>query len=354
MSVLCQEGVLSMGALDSVKISDDLIRSYWHPIGHKSELANDRDYVRFEIKDFEVVVINDKGNFVAFDNLCPHRGARFFTDDFGNSIVKCLYHGWSYSRGKVNVAGIKTFQGCGIEHAALNEFHLEACGDFLFFAIEPNTSLSEQLGPEMYSVLQKVGGDIDFCADFNRYPFQCDWTIALENALEPYHIPLIHSDTLATLQLGIGINEFFGENSIWYSPVENEKVEKRLKSLNRFYATTDPYPGYMSIFLFPFSMISSTFGYSYSVQHFFPSTSVDSTFFTSRLYPAKNSDPRYKKMTSAFVQSSADINRKIFEEDHQICRRIPSKSWSTSAPKFTSTLEQKLLHFRASCEKWNK
>ena len=343
-----------MSALDSVTISDDLIRSYWHPIGHTSELANDRDFVRFDIKDFEVVVINDKGNFVAFDNLCPHRGARFFTEDFGNSIVKCLYHGWSYSRGKVNVAGIKTFQGCGIEHAALNEFHLEACGDFLFFAIEPRCSLQDQLGPDVSSILKRVGGDIDSRADFNRYPFKCDWAIALENALEPYHIPLIHTDTLATLQLGVGVNEFFGENSIWYSPVENEKVEKRLKSLSRFYATTEPFQGYMSIFLFPFSMISSTFGYSYSVQNFFPSPSADSTFFTSRLYPAKNSEPRYKDMTSGFVQSSAEINRKIFDEDHQICMRIPSKSWSTSPPRFTSTLEQKLLHFRASCAPWKK
>lgn len=343
-----------MKVLDSVKIADDLIRSYWHPIGHKSELACDRDFIRFEIKDFEVVVINDKGNFVAFDNLCPHRGARFFTEDFGNQFVKCLYHGWSYSRGKVNVAGIKNFQGCGIEQAALNEFRLETCGDFLFFAIEPKNSLEEQLGQEVFSILQRVSGDIESCADFNRYPFQCDWTIALENALEPYHIPLIHTETLATLQLGVGVNDFFAENSIWYSPVENEKVAKRLKSLNRFYATTDPFQGYMSIFLFPFSMISSTFGYSYSVQNFFPSPSTQSTFFTSRLYPAKNSEPRYKDMTSGFVQSSADINRKIFDEDHQICRRIPSNSWSTSPPRFTSTLEQKLLHFRASCAQWNK
>jgi len=343
-----------MSALDSAKISGDLIRSYWHPIAHKSELSNDRDFVRFDISDFEVVIINDKGDFVAFDNLCPHRGARFFTEDFGNKFVKCLYHGWSYSRGKVNVAGIKTFQGCNIEQAALNQFHLEQCGEFLFFAIEPQTTLEEQLGPEVFTILQGIGQGIDSRADFNRYPFECNWTIALENALEPYHIPLIHSDTLASLQLGVGENVFYGENSIWYSPVESEKVYKRLKSLNRFYAATDAYQGYMSIFLFPFSMISSTFGYSYSVQNFFPSPSTESTFFTSRLYPSRNSDPRYRDMTAGFVQSTAEINRKIFDEDHQICKRIPSKSWSTSFPKFISTLEQKLLHFRQSCANWNK
>lgn len=343
-----------MTILDSTIISDDLVRSYWHPIAHKSELANDRDFVRFNIKDFEVVVINDKGNYVAFDNLCPHRGARFFTEDSGNKIVKCLYHGWSYSFGKVNVAGVKNFQGCDIASARLNEFQLKEHGEFLFFAIEPVMTLQEQLGTEVWTLLAKIGSDIDCCADFNRYPFECDWTIALENALEPYHIPLIHTETLAALKLGVGKNEFYGENSIWYSPVEDEKVEKRLKSLGRFYAVNDPFQGYMSIFIFPFSMISSTYGYSYSIQNFFPALTTDQTFFTSRLYPAKNSEPKYKEMTSAFVESSAQVNRKIFDEDHQICKRISAKSWSTSAPKFTSSLEQKLLHFRESCAKWKK
>ena len=90
------------------------------------------------------------------------------------------------------------------------------------------------------------------------------------------------------------------------------------------------------------------------MQHFFPSATTDYAYFTSRLYPVKNSDERFKNMTSGFVQSSADINRKIFDEDHQICKRIPSQSWSTSAPRYTSTLEQKLLHFRQSCDRWNK
>lgn len=343
-----------MTILDSTKISDDLVRSYWHPIAHKSELANDRDFVRFDIKDFEVVVINDKGNYIAFDNLCPHRGARFFTADNGNQMVKCLYHGWSYSFGKVNVAGIKKFQGCDIAAAKLNEFQLAVCGEFIFFAVSPIMSLDEQLGSEVYNLLLKIGSDIDCLADFNRYPFECDWTIALENALEPYHIPLIHTQTLATLNLGEGGNEFYGENSIWYSPIENETVGKRLKSLSRFYSATEPFQGYMSIFIFPFSMISSTFGYSYSMQSFFPAIDTEHAFFTSRLYPTKNSDPKYKNMTAAFVESSAQINRKIFDEDHQICKRIPAKSWSTSPPKFISSLEDKLLHFRRSCAKWNK
>ncbi len=342
-----------MSHSDSIKIADSLVRSYWHPIAHKSELANDRDFVRFEIKDFEVVVFNDKGNFVAFDNLCPHRGARFFTEDHGNQFVKCLYHGWSYSFGKVNVAGSKNFHNCAIENAKLNEFKLAQCGDFIFFALEPITTLQTQLGAEVWAQLEKISGDIAIREDCNRYPFECDWTISLENALESYQLPLIPAETLDTLKLGAGENAFFGENSIWYAPVENEKVEKRLKSLSRFFAATDPFQGYQSIFIFPFSMISSTYGYSYSMQNFFPTATTKQTFFTSRFYPTKNSDPRYTEMTKLFADSSAQMNRKIFEEDHQICLRIPSTSWSTTAPAFTSIFEQKLLHFRRSCAKWD-
>lgn len=66
-----------MKVLDSVKIADDLIRSYWHPIGHKSELACDRDFIRFEIKDFEVVVINDKVISLHL-TICAHTGGHVF------------------------------------------------------------------------------------------------------------------------------------------------------------------------------------------------------------------------------------------------------------------------------------
>lgn len=330
-------------------ISRALVNAYWHPLCMRNQISADKDYVRFNVLDFEVVVFNDKGNLIAFDNRCPHRGTRFFIEDQGNQRIICPYHGWSFASGTLRVPNAKSFEGCDIGKANLNFFELSVCGDLVFFSVTPETSLKAQLGEDIFTLLEKITTGLDKCADFNRYGFESDWPISLENALEPYHIPMVHRDTLATLKLGVGHNYFSGQNSIWYAPVENEKVERRLTSLNKYFSVDEPYQGYMSIFIYPFSMLSSTFGYSYSMQNFFPALRDDLTYFTSQLYPAPLTNERYSEIASAFITSTAAVNRQVFEEDHSICKRVPADTWSWQPPRYVNVLEEKLLHFRASC-----
>ena len=64
---------------------ETLIRDYWHLVAHRSELANPGDFVRLDWAAGELVLHNDEGEIVAFDNLCPHRGGRFFTEDRGSA-----------------------------------------------------------------------------------------------------------------------------------------------------------------------------------------------------------------------------------------------------------------------------
>lgn len=336
----------------SKQIAPALVNAYWHPLCLKSQVAGDKDFVRFNVLDFEIVVFNDAGNLIAFDNRCPHRGTRFFIEDVGNQRILCPYHGWSYSSGQLRIPDAKSFTGCDVGKAGLNFFKLAYCGELVFFAIEPRASLVDQLGKDIYALIEHMTPGLSGVSDFNRYEFESDWSISLENALEPYHIPLVHRDTLATLKLGRGENVFHGENSIWYAPVENEKVARRLESLSRFFAPRDAFLGYMSIFLYPFSMLSSTYGYSWSMQNFFPSSRDDRTWFTSQLFPLSAASARYEEIVSTFMTSTAENNRAVFDEDHSICKRIPGDTWTWDAPRYFSSTEAKLLHFRASCAEW--
>jgi hypothetical protein len=102
--------------------------------------------------------------------------------------------------------------------------------------------------------------------------------------------------------------------------------------------------------MFPFSMITSTFGYSYSVQNFFPSLRDENTTnFTSRLLTTKLSNEKYDQILSSFFESTININRTVFEEDHEICKLIPRDSWSIEPLKYMSTDEIKINHFRQIC-----
>ena len=82
------------------------------------------------------------------------------------------------------------------------------------------------------------------------------------------------------------------------------------------------YDSYHSTYIFPFLFVSSTFGFSFSIQTFFPSNDKFKTHFRSRVYESKLVDKNKRSLLKNFFDSSLDINRLIFEEDAEICSKI--------------------------------
>jgi len=328
-------------------ISERLWAENWHLLAHRSELAEARDFIRFDIAGREVVLHHDGASVIAFDNRCPHRGARIFDGDAGRERFLCRYHGWSYAKGRLFVADRESLAHCPIDQVKLNELELCWIGDFAFVAEAPSQPLDVQLAG-LAPLVEEISFGIDRRWDFNRYVYEADWRIALENALEPYHIGSIHPKTLNTLKLAAGTNRYFGRNSIWSAPLGDERMAKRMKSLSRLFDLTHQFEGYESIYLFPFTMISSTFGFSQSIQHFLPTKMTERTYFTSRLFSGRLNANVNPDLVASLMTSSASMNRAVFEEDHAICKRVSFDTWSMEPPRFWSASEEKLLHFRRS------
>lgn len=319
----------------------------WHLLAHRSELAASRNFLRFDILGREVVLYHDGASVIAFDNRCPHRGARIFDGDTGCERFLCRYHGWSYAKGRIFVADKASLAHCSIDQIALNTLHLAWMGDFVFVAQTPAQALEDQLaglGP----MLEDISHGIGQRWDFNRYLYEADWRIALENALEPYHVGPIHPNTLNTLNLQPGENRYYGRNSVWSAPLGDERMVRRMRSLSRLFDLPHQFEGYESLYLFPFTMISSTFGFSQSVQHFLPATTPEHTHFTSRLFTGRLRPAIKPELVTSFMESSATMNRAVFNEDHDICKRVARDTWSMDPPRFWSASEEKLLHFRES------
>jgi phenylpropionate dioxygenase-like ring-hydroxylating dioxygenase large terminal subunit len=248
-----------------------LMNSYWHLICHRKELPGNGDFIKFKTIIGDVVVFNDFGSIKVFDNKCAHRGADIYGENFGSKPATCKYHGWTYINGNIVVPNPQDFEGCQLSLAKLNLYETEWCGDFMFFSVAPADDLYKQLDGAA-EILENISFNINSSIDINQYSYECYWPIAIENALEPYHISLVHPESLALLGLEMGENNFFGGNSIWRSRIGNGRIEKQLTSIKKFFEIDYSYDGYMSLYIFPFSMISSTFGFSYSLQNFFPLT----------------------------------------------------------------------------------
>jgi phenylpropionate dioxygenase-like ring-hydroxylating dioxygenase large terminal subunit len=336
----------------SMQLDNHFFNSFWHLVCHRRELQASGDYVRFDTPSGEVVVFNDSGNVIAFDNRCPHRGARIYSSDFGNQAASCKYHGWTYKNGEIIVPNKDDFGSCNIESAHFNTYSLDWCGDFIFLGIAPVSKLYDQLG-NVAEILENISFNIDLRHDFDRYQYECYWPLAVENALEPYHISMVHPQTLATLNLENGENVFNGCNSIWYSPIGNSKIRKQLSGLKKLLNIDFQYEGYMSIYMFPFTMLSSTFGYSYSLQNFFPvAGNVERTNFTSRLLTTNAASINASQILKPFFDSTSTVNRMVFKEDHDICKIMPRDSWSAEPLMFPSDSERKIVHFRETCKKF--
>jgi phenylpropionate dioxygenase-like ring-hydroxylating dioxygenase large terminal subunit len=327
--------------------SSRLWSEHWHLLAHRSELSEARDFVRFDVLGREVVLHHDGASVIAFDNRCPHRGARIFDEDTGRERFVCRYHGWSYAKGRVFVADKASLAHCPLDRVELNTFQTAWLGDFIFIAEAPTQSLEKQLAG-LSPLVEEISHGIGKRWDFNRYLYQADWRIALENALEPYHVGQIHPDTLNTLKLQPGENRYFGHNSVWSAPLGDDRMVRRMRALSRLFDLPHQFEGYESLYLFPFTMISSTFGFSQSVQHFLPATIPERSYFTSRLFTGRLKPTTKPELVASLMESSATMNRAVFEEDHAICQRVPVDTWSPNPPRFWSASEKKLLHFRES------
>ena len=330
----------------SESMNKTLLENYWHLVGHRSELKENLSYVKLKNFDHDIILYNDHGDIVIFDNKCPHRGASFFGDKAGTSKMVCPYHAWTYQKGTLYVSRPKEFTSCDVSGASINKFKIDFCGDFIFYSISPVDSLEAQLG-DFFSELREISQSINARHEYDEYIFESDWKIAVENALEPYHISLVHQDTLAKLKLGAGSNFFAGKNSKWVAAVTN--ITRGTEKVLDLFATGDRGKYYEFYYLFPFSMISGTFGLSWSIQNFFPKGD-NTSFFHSRLYGVNTKKAVSESVISSLYSSIALVNRQVFEEDHRICRTISSSSWSFLPPKFFSDSEIKLLKFRESCK----
>jgi phenylpropionate dioxygenase-like ring-hydroxylating dioxygenase large terminal subunit len=330
-----------------MNLDDTLLREYWHLLCHRKELPHDGDFLRFDTAIGDIVVFNDSGDIIAYDNRCPHRGALMFAGSAGQQGATCKYHGWTYKNGRMIVPHPEQFKGCDLAQAQLNKYQIDWCGDFAFVAVAPRRPLHEQLG-DTAATLENIAFNIAGRADLNTGVFDCYWPVAVENALEPYHIGMVHPDTLGALQLEAGVNSYHGENSIWRAPVGNARVARQLQSLKRYFAIDYAYEGYMSVYLFPFTMISSTYGLSYSLQNFFPAADRRSTSFTSRLLTTHLASGAAQQIIAPLFASTAAVNRKVFDEDHAVCKLVPADSWSSAPLRFASVTEEKIEHFRAS------
>lgn len=314
---------------------ETLFKTFYHFGAHRSELFEKDSFVRISVARNSIVLWNDDGVIRAFENACPHRGCEIISEESGKAKMICPYHRWSFRKGQTFPTQ-KEFRSLSQEELSLTYYSIQECGDFLFFSPNPEDSLRNQLGG-FYNDLEDISKSITEKIDTNNEPFNCNWKISIENALETYHVKGIHADTLNMLKLS-DINTVRSvKNDFMTAQISNNKINNNLNRIKKRFEILYQNDSYFSFYLFPFGMLSSTYGLSYSYQNFFPET-VDETAFMSRVY-------RVKTTLDSFYDGVVEINRKIFKEDSDICGAVQRSAFNHNSRFFYGVEETRILNF---------
>lgn len=90
----------------------NILENYWIFLCPEKILNKPNDYFVFNGFDKEIVIKKtSQGDISAFYNVCKHRGHKIYLDHFGNSEIRCPYHGWLY-RDDLSVAKIPWNDKC--------------------------------------------------------------------------------------------------------------------------------------------------------------------------------------------------------------------------------------------------
>ncbi len=186
---------------------DRLWAKVWQHAGRVEEIPQVGDYITYEIATDSILIVRTAPDTLkAYHNVCPHRGRRLVDVPKGGNGARgntgkftCGYHGWSF-----NVEGENSFildkddwKGrLTASLTCLTPVKVDTWGGWIWINMDPDcVPLREYLEPAA-SLLDP------FRFEKMRYRFRqwvvfdCNWKVALEAFMEPYHVGGTHPQLL--------------------------------------------------------------------------------------------------------------------------------------------------------------
>jgi phenylpropionate dioxygenase-like ring-hydroxylating dioxygenase large terminal subunit len=178
---------------------DLIFRRHWQPMAPYASLATTGDYVARTVAGVPVIVRNFDGELRAYKNVCAHRFSMVRPDGCGRSDrLRCQYHGWEYGEdGRVSkLPDGASFRGIQARNYRLSAVRVERFGPMVFINIAPSgPSFREALGP-MADVLEEQFSTHELGAT-RTTERPVNWKVIVENAVESYHVPIVHPKTFS-------------------------------------------------------------------------------------------------------------------------------------------------------------
>jgi len=196
----------------------EVFPSSWVLAADLNEVAEPGDFVTTMVGYEPVLIVRDAdGTLRAFANICPHRGTVIAAGAGNCTEFTCPYHGWTFSpAGALRAIPIRRgFAGqIDKDHPGLLALRFDIWERFVFVNVEGSAPpLATYLEAAPGLLAQHCIADstptvrIDDAIDVN-------WKVFVDNALDDYHIPVVHAETLQPFHEGMEFREDLGDRFV--------------------------------------------------------------------------------------------------------------------------------------------
>lgn len=321
----------------------------WICVGTTIELPDNRSRMCRTAFGEPVIIQRHDNEIQAYSNTCSHRHTQLMdVDAKGCGTIKCPYHGWQFGRDgeAVCVPERKMFAST----PGLYRYQVTVAGTLIFVSHPGNTvSLIDSVGEKTIKILADVSSHFGELVDEFSLTINASPVVCIENALESYHVPYVHPDSIARIGMGNSEEWRDGDSSGFAtevgSKVANAAIEAQVPVLA---LRTKRLDGYMHIFAWPNFMLATTHCLTFSLQFYEPH-GLTRTKFRSQVYSARLSfaaDAAEQAAIDALHRSVVAMNRQTFSEDAKICERVKLDVGSCSGPAVYGEHESRVRWFR--------
>lgn len=185
----------------------------------EQELAKPGEYFAFSVAQEPVFVMRgDGGELRGMSNICRHRGTPLLDAGFGqvDKYIVCPYHAWSYAKdGALKAVPFSKLIAVHRDEHQLPPFQLAVWNGLVFINLDVNAEPLERRleGLDAYLTLFEP----HTFTEIERGDTECwhtNWKLAMENAMESYHLFKVHETTLEQYTPSKGAYYIAG-NSEW-------------------------------------------------------------------------------------------------------------------------------------------
>jgi choline monooxygenase len=199
----------------------------WQVVGHKDQVANAGDYFTTELVGEPLLIVRgNDGKLRGFYNVCRHRAGPPAEGCGSRKVFRCGYHGWTYGLGgelisATEIEGVEDFRP---EDFSLRPVKTEEWFNLIFVNLNPAAApLRESLGD-----LPRQAEKVDFVGmklfERRTYDMKCNWKTYVDNYLEGYHLPSVHSGLNRELDFNAYVVEPHATHVRQFSPIRGAQL----------------------------------------------------------------------------------------------------------------------------------